>query len=90
MLAISVDAPKQSLAVVRKQHLAFSILSDEDGKVIREYGILHKGGGPNGTDIAVPAMFLIDRDGKLVWTHKAKRITDRPNPRDVLKAIQAM
>ncbi len=90
LLAISVDPPKKSLAVVQKQHLGFSILSDRDCKVIRDYGILHEGGGPHGGDIAVPAMFLIDRDGKLVWFHKAKRITDRALPREVLEAIRAL
>jgi len=90
LLAISVDSPKQSLAVVREQHLEFSILSDGDGEVIRDYGILHQGGGPHNTDVAVPAMFLIDRNGKLIWSHKAKRITDRANPRDVLEVIQAL
>ena len=90
LLAISVDPPKKSLRVVRKQGLGFSILSDEDRKVIREYGIVHEGGGPNGGDIAVPAMFLIDRDGKLVWFHRAVRITDRALPSEVLKIIQAL
>ncbi len=90
LLAVSVDSPEKSLKVVQKQHLGFSLLSDGDRKVIRDYGILHEGGGLNGEDIAVPAMFLIDRDGKLVWFHRAKRITDRPHPREVLEAIQAL
>ena len=90
LLAISVDPPKKSLEVVRKQSLAFPILSDGDRKVIHDYGIVHEGGGPQGGDIAVPAMFLIDRAGNLVWFHRAKRITDRPHPQEVLEAIQAL
>lgn len=90
LLAISVDPPEKSREVIEKQHLPFPILSDTERKVIRDYGILHQGGGLHGEDIAVPAMFLIDRNGNLAWSRKAKRITDRPTPHEVLEAVQAL
>lgn len=88
LLVISVDPPETSREVIRKQRLGFSILSDGDCRVIRDFGVLHRGGGLEGNDIAVPSMFLINRQGRLVWFRKATRITDRPDPREVLTVIQ--
>lgn len=89
-LAICVDAPKDSLRVVEKRGLPFSILSDEKRDVLRAYDVLHPGGGPGGADIAVPAHLLIDTDGKIVYRHRATKIQDRPDPDDLIRAVQSL
>ena len=87
LLAVSVDPPGRSLQVVSKNSLNFSILSDVDREVIRLYGLFHAKGAPDGSDIAIPAMFLVDREGRIVWRRVSSRIQDRADPQVVLAKI---
>jgi peroxiredoxin len=66
------------------------VLSDTTRDVIRRYGLLHPGGGPGGTDIAVPAQFLVRPDGSIAWRHVSRRIQDRAAPAETLAAIAAL
>ena len=90
LLAISTDAPEDSRKVVKRLGLDFPILADVDRQVVKSYGLLHQGGSPDGSDMAVPAHVLIDTSGKIAWRYRAKRIQDRPDPQDVLRAIAAL
>lgn len=87
LLAISVDPPGRSLQVVSRNSLNFSILSDVDREVIHLYGLFHAEGAPDGSDIAIPAMFLVDREGHIVWRRVSARIQDRVDPQVVLAKI---
>ncbi len=90
MLAICTDAPSDSKRVVEKYKLNFSILADDKGDVIRQYGLFHAGGSPKGGDIAVPAHVLIDSSGKIAWRRKSEKIQDRPDPTEIRAAIEAL
>jgi peroxiredoxin len=85
-----VDPPATSHALVAAEDLPFRVLSDTTGDVIRRYGLLHPGGGPGGTDIAVPAQFLLRPDGSIAWRHVSRRIQDRADPAETLAAIAAL
>jgi peroxiredoxin len=59
LVAVSVDAPEKSESVRRELQLPFSILSDAERQVVREWDIYNakeKGG------IAEPAVFILDPD----------------------------
>ena len=85
-----MDTPKESRELVAAEGLPFRILSDEKRDVIRRYGLLHPGGGLGGTDIAVPAQFLVRPDGSVAWRHVSRRIQDRADPAETLAAIAAL
>jgi len=85
-----VDSPDISRELVAADGLPFRILSDASRDVIRRYGLLHAGGGPGGTDIAVPAQFLLRPDGTIAWRHVSDRIQDRAEPAETLAAIAAL
>ncbi len=88
--AVSVDDASDSLNVVRRNKLGFPILVDRGAEVIRRYDILHAGAGPDGQDLAIPAHFLIDRDGRIVWRWLAERVQDRPAPEDIVAQIEQL
>ena len=90
MMAVSVDTPDQSRRVVTARGLNFPILADTDRKIITQYGLVHKGGGPGGSDVAIPAHVLIDRDGTIAWRRASRRVQDRPDPETDLTAIRAL
>src|SRR5262245_58338904 len=90
LLAISVDPPDRNRIVVEKNTLPFPILADVDRAVTRAYGVVHEKGGPDGSDVPLPAQFLIDRDGKVAWRRVATKIHDRPDPAEVQRHIRAL
>jgi len=90
LLAISVDTPEEHRRLARDEGLAFRLLSDAGGEVIRAWGVAHPGGGLDGGTIAVPSQVLLRSDGTLAWRHVAGRITDRPSPERTLAAIRGL
>lgn len=89
LVAVSVDPAQRSRDVVERQHLPFTILADEQARLIRQFGLLHPGGGPGDTDIALPAHVLIDRERQIRWKYVADRIQNRLSPQQVLGHVQA-
>jgi peroxiredoxin len=55
--------------------------------VIRAYDLLHAGAGPQGTDIARPAEFLVDATGTIRWVNLTESIAVRLRPEQILKVI---
>lgn len=90
VLAISVDEPQLSAGVVRDEGLRFPILCDTERDVLRRYGLVHAGGAPDGSDVAVPALLLVRGDGSIAWRHVARLIQDRADPADVLAAVRGL
>jgi peroxiredoxin len=89
-VAISVDAPDVTRRHCQKLGFSYPFLSDTKAEVIQRYDLLHKGGGPQGTDIARPAEFLIDSTGTIRWVNLTESVTVRARPDQVLKAFDAL
>ena len=89
-VAISVDTPQQSETLRRKADYSFTFLSDPDLDAIKSYGVVHKGAGEEGRDIARPAEFLIDRSGTVRWVNLTGDIRVRARPEQLLGAARAL
>ncbi len=87
VVAISVDSPDTNREHAKKQGYTYTFLSDEKREVIRQYDILHAGGGPGEADIARPAEFLIDSTGTVRWVNLTENYRVRPRPDDILKIV---
>ena len=87
VVAISADVPDENLRHRQKLGFTFPFLSDPKAEAIQRYDLLHKGAGPNGTDIARPAEFLIDSTGSIRWVNLTESVTVRARPEQVLKAF---
>ena len=90
VLAISVDPPEDARRLSARQSLSFPILCDTKREVVKAYGLLHKEGGPHGSDIAIPAHVLIDQDGRIVSRYVSERSQDRLRPDNVLAAAHRL
>ena len=62
--------------------LTFPVASDPGLRAIRAYGVAH-----DGREIAVPTVFVLDRDGRTLYRKVAESITDRPDLEEVLAAL---
>ena len=89
-MAISVDPPSVSENLRKKQGYAFAFLSDSKAEVIRRYDLLHKAAGPESSDIARPAEFLIDRSGTVRWENFTEDIRVRPRAQQMLAAAHSI
>ena len=84
-MAISADPPDKSREIVEAYALAFPVLSDTETEAIHAYGVVHEMGDPiNETDIARPATFILDREGRVVWYHLPENWRIRPRPDELL------
>jgi peroxiredoxin len=90
VVAISNESPDTNRPHRQELGFTFPILSDEKAEVIRRYDLLHAGGGPDGTDIARPAEFLIDSTGTVRWVNLTNSAAVRARPEEVLKAYDAI
>jgi len=88
-MAISVDDRKHALliwdTVVNRR---FTILSDPGAQVITSYGLLHRGAGMDGQDIALDTTLLVDVDGRERWRHVSQTLLDVPTTEEVLMRIR--
>ena len=89
-VAISVDAPEVSRNLAGKAGYTFPILSDPQTETIRRYNLLHKGGGPEGSDIARPAEFLVDSSGTVRWENFTEDIRVRAKADQMLAVVKAI
>ena len=82
---------QEDLAKAReKSGATYGFISDSGLKLIDQFGLRHEGGNPfGGNDIARPAVLLISKDGKLLWSHYADNYRVRPNPDEILTAAKA-
>jgi peroxiredoxin len=67
IVAVSADPPESLREIVEGYDLAYPLLSDPDLELIDALGLRHPMGDISGGDIARPAVFVVDRDGSIVW-----------------------
>jgi peroxiredoxin len=87
IVAISVDSNAESRKLCQDRGYTFPFLSDGKAETIRDYGVLHAGGGENGRDIARPAEFLVDAANVIRWVNLTDDIRVRARPEIVLQTI---
>lgn len=85
MIALSADAPADGQKVASELNLTYPILSDVYKNYIRQYGVLHPTEG-----IARPSMFLVNKEGKIVWKYVGMEASDRPPMDTVLQQIASL
>ena len=85
MIAVSADSPADGQKLATELNLSFPILSDVYKNFIKQYGVLHPTEG-----IARPSMFLVNKEGKIVWKYVGNDATDRPTIDAVLQQVAAV
>lgn len=90
VVAVSPDENAQSQRLADGLRLNYRFVADPDLAVTRRYGLIHRGGGPGGSDMPRPATVLLDRDGVVRWVSLSDNYQVRPDPREVARAIRAL
>ena len=89
VVAISSDDVEACREIAEAYGLEFSLLADPEFQAIDAFGLRHEEGGMGG-DVARPATFILDREGRVAW----RRLTDnwriRPRPAELIEALAAI
>ncbi len=84
LAGIAVDPVQNNRAMVDKLLLPFPLLSDPDGRVIKEWGVWTDAGG----GIARPSIFAVRRDGSIGWAYVGRDFADRPTDDELFNSIR--
>jgi peroxiredoxin len=90
VVAVSPDRNEQSQRLADGLRMGYRFVADPDLAVTRQYGLLHRGGGPRGQDVPRPATLVLDRDGVIRWLSLSDNYQIRPDPADVVRAVRAL
>lgn len=85
IVGISTDEAPESRFLRLQLKLDFPLLHDEAARVADAYGVRMKI-----EELAIPSVFVIDRDGGIAWRHVGEYVPDRPTPDAVLAALDAL
>jgi peroxiredoxin len=85
VIAIGADSPADGQKLALEMKLTFPILSDFYRSLIREYGVLH----PT-ENLARPSMFLVNKEGRIVWKYVGMEASERPPTAMVLQQIKSV
>ena len=87
LIAVSVDAVEFTRKVAEAYDIGFPLLSDPGLELIDSFGVRHSDGGIGGEEIARPAVFILDRDGQVVWRELTDNWRIRVRPERLLEEL---
>ena len=80
LLAVSMDGQRDALNMAILTGAEFPILSDEDGRVAKAYGVYDL----MGDGMATPSVFVVNHDGVILWRYIGNSVSDRPSVEEIL------
>ena len=83
LAGISVDPIENNQAMVEKLLLPFPLLSDPEGRVIKEWGVWNESEA-----IAKPSIFAIRKGGSIAWAYVGRDFADRPTDDELFSSIR--
>ena len=82
---MSSDSLDTGLEFSVDDELGIPLASDPDLSVIQAWGVRHRG-----KQMAVPAVFVVDREGVVRYRQIGESITDRSSLEELLAAVEGL
>lgn len=80
---------KSAVAMKEESAVDFDVVYDDNLMMAKNMGLLHKGAIPiKDIDLAQPATFLFDSNGKVIWSYVSTNYRIRPASMDILVAAK--
>jgi peroxiredoxin len=88
IIAICVQTPER-IKEGREDNpnLPVILACDPNAEAIRKLSLVHAQFGKVGKTLSIPANILMDAKGVVQWVHYAETVSDRPDPKAVLKKV---
>ena len=89
VLGCSVDSPERHIKFIEKYDLPFSLISDEEKKVVEDYGVwgLKKFMGKEFMGV-IRSTFIINKQGKIA--HIMSKVKTKTHHNDVLEILESL
>jgi peroxiredoxin len=89
-VAVSVDEPPDTAALLDRlagegTPLAFPLLCDPSRAAVKAFGVHDRD-----HDIALPAIVLLDAQGRVAWRHAGTSIFDRPDEDELARRARGL
>ena len=84
VVGVSVDPVENNQAMVEKLLLPFPLLSDPEGRVIKEWGVWTDADG----GLARPSIFAVRMDGSIAWSYVGNDYADRPTDDELFDSLR--
>jgi len=81
---VSVDPVENNRTMVDKLLLPFPLLSDPEGRVIKDWGVWNDADG----GLARPSIFAIKKDGSIAWRYVGVDYADRPTDDELFESLR--
>jgi peroxiredoxin len=85
VIAISTDGIDVAKNMALDLHLPYNVISNPDGKIIKEYGVYD-----NDTDTAYPTIFLIDKNGVVRYRKIIQGLDDLVPADEIVNKLRGM
>jgi peroxiredoxin len=83
LVAVGSDVPAKRDALVRKLRLTYPVISDPELVVTNEWGVRQ-----HNVHAPLPATFVLDTNGDIVWRHVSRNPVDRATVAEILGALR--
>jgi len=83
VMALAVHDVAGAQRVTQVTGAPFPLLADPDHAVAEAYGVYNL----LGDGIATPAVFIIDKAGRIVWSYVGQSASDRPSSQTILENL---
>ncbi len=84
-MGISVDEISDSVALAGKLGISYPLLADPGLKAALAFGVAMQG-----DEIAVPSVFVVSKDRRIVFTKVGESVVDRPSVSTLLAEIDKL
>jgi len=89
VVAVVAEKSASVRRYIEETGLPFNILVDESRSVLKAYGVWHRI-GLDALNIARPALFLVDRSGRIRYSFIADRQHEYPSHEEILGALEGV
>jgi len=83
VVAVAVQKQADAAKTVNQTGATYPVLADDGHRVADQYGIYNL----LKDAVAAPSTFVIDRDGRIVWSYIGKDVADRPANQTILQNL---
>jgi peroxiredoxin len=91
LISIASDSKRLLKKFKEENNFNVDIISDRGAKIAKEYNVYSFASGAGGDykiKQAIPSKFLINKNGKIVWSYIGKDKTDRPSIELMMEIIE--
>ena len=82
LVAISSDTPEKAAEVSKKHELGSLVLPDTKMTIAKAFGVRQRS-----KHAALPACFVIGKDGKIAFAYVGVEASDRPSVEELIEAL---